>query len=116
MPTLWPLRLAMLLFVLGTAKYVERDDFHADDSVVQSVIEVSSVILGTILAFSSTMRWRTKLFIQPAYLLFLGSLALAVVFSFRSWDPLFSVGKGVLLMMISSSTVALLNRYGALSV
>ncbi len=106
----------MLLFVLGTAKYVERDDFHADDSVAQSVIEVSAVVLGTILAFSSTVRWRTKLSIQAPYLLFLGSLALAVVFSFRSWDPLFSVAKGVLLMMISASTVALLNRYGALSV
>ena len=115
MPSIWPLRLATLLFVLGTAKYVERDGFHADDSSLQSVIEVCSVIVGTVFAIWPAVRWRARLLTSAPYLLFLGSLGLAVVFSFRSWDPLFSAAKGALLMMISVSTVALLSTYGALA-
>src|ERR1700681_2789035 len=115
MPTIWPLRLATLLFVLGTAKYVERDGFHADDSFLQAMIEVSSVSVGTIFALWPAVRWRARFLTSTPYLLFLGSLTLALVFSFRSWDPLFSAAKGALLMMISVSTVALLSTYGALA-
>ena len=44
-PNRWILRIAVLLLVLGTAKYVERDAFHQDDSILQPAIEVTCVII-----------------------------------------------------------------------
>src|SRR5229473_3113468 len=77
----WPLRISVLLFVIGTVKFVARDAFHADESIVQPIVEISSVVL-------------------------------AVAFSARSWDPLLSVTRSGLLILISISTVALLRIYG----
>ncbi|GEM_PF-2224315 len=106
------LRASVFLIIFGTAKYVERDSFHQDESVLQSAVEVSFVTLGTCLAIAAAIYHRVVPRVHSAYFLVLLPLCLAVVFSFRSWDPTLSFGRGALLIMISASTVALLRTFG----
>ncbi len=110
---IWPARLAILLFVFGTARYVARDEFHADDSTMQAVIELSTVHLATLLSLGAAVFYRPRLSIRLPYLMLVGTLLLAIGFSFRSWDPALSLTRGALLVMISASAVALLFTYGA---
>lgn len=111
-PNRWPLRISTVLFVFGTAHYVLRDSFHADESIVQPIIEIPSVVVATCLSFGALIYYPVRLALRLPYLLLLGMLLLAVAFSLRSWDPLLSVTRGILLVMISASTVALLQTYG----
>ena len=111
-PNRWILRIAVLLLVLGTAKYVERDAFHQDESILQPAIEVTCVMLGTCLALGAAFHYRTRLTFAWPYLLLLLTLTLALVFSTRSWDPALSAVRGALLLMISMSIAALLRTYG----
>jgi len=110
--SLWPLRIATLLLVLGTARYVTRDDFHEDESIVQPIIEITSVLLGACVALACVIRYRVKVAFRPPYLLLLTVLTLAVVFSIRSWNPLLSFARGGLLILISLSAGVLLQTYG----
>jgi hypothetical protein len=112
LPSPWPLRLAVLLFVLGTVHYVERDPFHQDDSVLQPIIEISFVALGTCLALGAALHYRTRITLRLPSVLLLSTLALAVACSPRSWDPWLSATRGTLVLMLSVSTVALLRTYG----
>jgi hypothetical protein len=109
---LWPLRLATLLFVLGTARYVSRDAFHADESTLQPIIELSCVFLGVGVMLGVAMFYRVKPVFRTGYLLLLLTMILALAFSIRSWDPLLSITRGCLLVMISLSAVWLVRAYG----
>jgi O-antigen ligase len=108
----WPLRLATLLFVVGTARYVSRDAFHADDSTLQAIIELSCVLLGVGVTLGVAMFYRVKPVFRAGYLLLLLTMILALAFSIRSWDPLLSITRGCLLVMISLSAVWLVRVYG----
>lgn len=108
----WPLRVAVFLFVFGTARYVERDSFHRDDSTLQPIIEVSSVIAATCVAVAVSLYYRARLTLRVPQVLVLLTLTLALAFSLRSWDPWLSFTRGALLMMISISTMVLLRTYG----
>ena len=110
--SIWPLRTAIFLFAIGTAKYVERDTFHNDDSQFQPIVEITSVILGMGLSLGVALRHRTELHFRPAFLLLNGTLALAVISSWRSWDPLFSATRAGLLIIVSVSVAALVETYG----
>jgi O-antigen ligase len=110
--SVWPLRLATLLFVLGTARYVSRDSFHADDSTLQAVIELSSVLTGVGITIGAALFYRVKPLFRTGYVLLLLTFVLALVFSVRSWDPLLSVTRGALLVMLSLSAVWLVRLYG----
>jgi hypothetical protein len=112
MPNRWILRIAVLLLVLGTAKYVERDAFHQDDSILQPAIEVTCVMLGTCLALGAAFHYRARLTFGWPYVLLLLTLTLALIFSARSWDPALSAPRTALLLMISTSIAALLRTYG----
>jgi O-antigen ligase len=109
---LWPLRLATLLFVLGTARYVSRDAFHADESTLQPIVELSCVSLGVCVTLAVAMFYRVKPVFRTGYLLLLLTMILALAFSIRSWDPLLSITRGGLLVMISVSAVWLVRVYG----
>jgi hypothetical protein len=109
---MWALRIATLFFVLGTAQYASRDVFHADESIVQPVVEASSVILGSLATLGVLLTYPTRLRFRVPYLLLLGTLVLAIFFSPRSWDPLLSAARGFLLVLISLSGVALARIYG----
>jgi O-antigen ligase len=111
-PGLWPLRLAMVLFALGTVHYVERDVFHGDESLLQPLIELTSVAIATCISFGAFFYHRPKLALKPPYLLLLGTLVLSLASSARSWDPLFSFVRGSLILAISTSTVLLLQVFG----
>jgi O-antigen ligase len=102
----------MLLFVLGTVQYIERDFFHSDESLAQPIIEIASVFSGTCLALGAAAFYRARLRLRMPYLLLLGTLLVAIASSMRSWYPLFSFTRGVLLVMISASSVVLLQTYG----
>jgi len=109
---LWPLRLATLLFVLGTARYVSRDAFHADESTLQPIVELSSVFVGVCVTLAVAMFYRVKPVFRTGYLLLLLTMILALAFSTRSWNPLLSVTRGALLVMISVSAIWLVRVYG----
>ena len=112
MPNRWILRIAVLLLVLGTAKYVDRDYFHQDESILQPAIEVTSVVIATCLALGAAFHYRTRLTFGWPYLLLLLTLTLALAFSARSWSPALSSVRGTLLMMGSLSVVALSRTFG----
>jgi hypothetical protein len=111
-PPRWLLALAVTLLVLGTARYVERDSFHNDESFVQPIIEISSVVIGSGLAIGAMVFYRAGLSLRFPYILLLLTFALALAFSPRSWGPALSATRGGLLLLISISTVALLRTYG----
>lgn len=111
-PNVWVLRIVLLLFVLGTAKFVQRDPFHADDTTIQPVIEISSVTLGTCLTLAAALRRRTKVVLKLPAVLLLTTIALAVAFSLRSWDPWLSATRGALTLMIAVSLLSLVRIYG----
>jgi len=111
-PNVWLLRLVVALFALGTVPYVERDVFHQDDSLLQPILEVSSVVFGALLVLCATLAYRPKLFLSTPYALFVGTFLLALASSTRSWDPLFSLTRGGLLLLISVSAAVLLQIYG----
>ncbi len=108
----WPLRVATFSLVLGTAKYVERDVFHADDSQAQAIIEIGSIALGACLALAVAVYYRIRISLRAPSVLLFGSLFLTLSSSFRSWDPMFSLTRGGLLLLISASTILLLQTYG----
>jgi O-antigen ligase len=111
-PSLLLLNAVMILFVIGTTSFVGRDPFHQDDSTVQPFIEVSCVVLGTVLAVGAAIHHRVSITPQWPYVLLFLTLTLAVVFSVRSWEPLMSAAHGALRLLISVSTLALLQIYG----
>ena len=69
-------------------------------------------MLGACLALGAAFYYHTRIVLRPPYVLLLSTLALALAFSPRSWDPWLSVTRGALLLMISISTIALLRTYG----
>lgn len=111
-PSPWLLRIAVLLLVIGAAKYVQRDAFHEDDSILQPVVEITAVVLATCLALGAAFLRRIRPAFAWPYLLLLLTFLLAIVFSSRSWDPSLSLVRGVLLVMNSISLVALFRIYG----
>jgi O-antigen ligase len=111
-PGRWPLIIALILIVLGTARYVERDSFHNDESVVQPIIEISSVVIGAALAVGAFVFHGARLGLRFPSILLLLTLTLALAFSQRSWGPALSATRGTLLLLISFSTIALLRTYG----
>jgi hypothetical protein len=111
-PNVWVLRIVLVLFVLGTAKFVQRDPFHGDDTIVQPAIEVSSVTLGTCLTIAAAIRRRTKVVLKLPAVLLLTTIGLAVAFSPRSWDPWLSATRGALTLMIVASLLLLVQTYG----
>jgi hypothetical protein len=111
-PNLWILRIAVLFLVVGTAKYVDRDSFHQDESILQPAIEVTSVVLGTCIALGAAFYYRTKLAVGWPYFLLLLTLTLALAFSPRSWDPPLSFVRGALLIMVSLSIIVLFRTFG----
>src|ERR1700683_4069437 len=77
-PHRWLLRIAVFLLVLGTAKYAERDSFHQDESILQPMIEVTAVVLGTLLALGTAFHYRTRTAVGWPYVLLILTLALAI--------------------------------------
>jgi hypothetical protein len=108
----WPLKLATLLFVLGTARYVERDSFHNDESVLQAIIEISGIVIGSALALGAMWFYKVRLALRLPGLLLMLTLTLALAFSPRSWGPAMSAARGGLLWLLSLSTIALARTYG----
>jgi hypothetical protein len=102
----------VLLIVLGTVHYVAGDDLHSDSSGPQALIETSSTVLAACIAIGAACFYRARPKIRAPYLFLVGTLVLAVAFAGRSWDPAMSLVRGMLLLLISISTVALLSTYG----
>jgi O-Antigen ligase len=111
-PKSWPLKTSVLLLVLGTVHYVAKDDLHVDGSGPQALIEITATALAACIAIGAAFFYGAKPRVRAPYVFLIGTLLLAVAFASRSWDPAMSLVRGVLLVLVSTSTVALLGTYG----